>query len=965
MRSLVVLGTLTVLAASAEAIPQDAAKGGGVAYFEKFIRPLFSQQCLGCHGSRKQKGGLRLDQPEFIRQGGDTGSILTAGKPHESLLYRALSYQDDDVQMPPRGKLPAEQIEHVRRWIELGAPLPTSNAQTNPVVPSSNFDLPERLHHWCYQPLRAVSPPIVQRSAWPLTSMDRFILAKLESVGLSPAPEAGKAVWLRRVTYDLTGLPPTRAELEVFLKDQDSQAYNHVVDRLLASPRYGERWGRHWLDLTRYADTLGHEFDFDLPNAWRYRNYVIRALNNDVPYDRFVLEHFAGDLVPDPRINTKEQANESIQATGFLWLGEAKQAPVDVRQEQADRIDNQIDVIGKAFLGQTLACARCHDHKFDAIATRDYYALYGVLKSSRYQQACIDTAGRSAAARDRVERARGKLKDLLTSHGRTLPAKSTKKASDQKPGEQSKPTGEEFDLSTATAQGWAQTDRPEIAFDTRKDQTTPRWIPAGAWDSGLLSNRTEGALRTATFSIRRPYLHVLAAGRGGRIKVVVDGFEVIREPIYGGLRRVVNDPKPHWVTFDLSMWSGRQAYVEALDGGPADLAVADHPPGDQSWLQLRRIVALDQPRPSLQPHAEEEPPPLPADAAGKQAVAEFQQAEQALLTPRYCLATADGTGEDEVVFTRGNPRLPGPRTPRGLSSVYCGTDAFNPGPGSGRLELARRLIDPRRNPLLVRVIVNRVWKHHFGEGLVRSVDDFGRMGEEPSHPQLLEHLCQFFLRNGWSLKKLHREIVLSSTYRQSHRNEDSRAVQVDPRGRLLSHWPLQRLEAEAVRDAMLAVSGQIKPGPTEEGVLPHLTPLMQGRGRPAATGPLDGGGRRSIYLSVRRNFLPPLLTAFDFPTPFSTMGRRSVSNVPAQGLALMNDPFVIEQARHWAERVVRENQDEKSRLERMYLQAFTRTPTEDEQRLAARFLQERDATEEAWTHLAHALLCAKEFIFVP
>jgi hypothetical protein len=551
-----------------------------------------------------------------------------------------------------------------------------------------------------------------------------------------------------------------------------------------------------------------------------------------------------------------------------------------------------------------------------------------------------------------VEQAREKLRELLAAKA---------KAENQGTAEQPGMRDEELELTTASVQGWSRSAAAEMAFDTRKGQTTPRVIPANAWDSGRLTNRTEGALRTASFTIRQPFLHVLAAGRGGRVKVVVDGFEVIREPIYGGLRRIVDNTKPHWLTFDLTMWEGRQVYLECLDGGPGDLAVTDHPKGNEHWLQVRRAVFSTEAKAPPLP-AEAPAPALPEGEAWAKAVAAFREAEQALPAPRYALATAEGTGEDEVVFTRGNHRLPGAPVPRGLSAVFCGTEPLEVGAGSGRLALAQRLVDPARNPLLVRVVVNRVWKHHFGEGLVRSVDDFGRMGQQPSHPELLEHLCQVFITNGWSLKKLHREIVLSRAYRQAPRNNDPQAAQVDPQGRWLSHARVRRLEAEAIRDAMLAVSGQLKHEPMEEGVMPHLTPLMQGRGRPGTSGPLDGSGRRSIFLNVRRNFLPPLMTAFDFPTPFSTMGRRSVSNVPAQGLALMNDPFVLEQARHWAARVVKETADERERLEHMYLQAFTRLPTDNERHTAMAFVKQHG--NEAWTHLAHALVCSKEFVFV-
>ncbi|MFT3879928.1 MAG: DUF1549 domain-containing protein [Gemmatales bacterium] len=359
-------------------------------------------------------------------------------------------------------------------------------------------------------------------------------------------------------------MPPTITEIEAFERDQSPAAFEKVVDQLLARPEYGERWARHWLDLMRYADTMGHEFDFDLSNAWRYRNYVIRALNDDVPYHQFVVEHLAGDLLPEPRMNHKERWNESIQATAFLWLGEAKQAPVDVRQEQADRIDNQIDVIGKAFLGQTIACARCHDHKFDAIATRDYYSLYGVLASSRYQQASID---------DPIDAAE-LMRELRKCHKVLEEAAHKQLKTDALPQQLIDTRYQIHNLETATTQGlaWHRSEQPSVALYYYRTtmQRLIRYVPAHSWDSGLLSVVLEGALRTQSFQIDQRYLHIQAAGFGSRIRIIVDGFNVVRDPIYGSLRKVINRPEARWYTFDLNMWKGRQAYGEFLDGGPID-----------------------------------------------------------------------------------------------------------------------------------------------------------------------------------------------------------------------------------------------------------------------------------------------------------------------------------------------------------------------------------------------------------
>ncbi|HTM54144.1 MAG TPA: DUF1549 domain-containing protein, partial [Pirellulales bacterium] len=407
---LLYLGVTWAVAASALAAAEPPSReGAGLELFEKRIRPLLAEHCYQCHGPKKQESGLVLSTPSGLQKGGDRGTPIAPGEPENSLLIQAVRYADDDLKMPPRGKLKDDQIADLVSWVKLGAPLPADNdSSLASARPSNDFNLAERRTHWAYQPLqqdgvgslwRQTSLNTVEQTTaknsrppslpWCKEPIDAFIGARLEAAGLQPAPPADKRTMIRRLTFDLTGLPPLPTEVNAFLANTAPDAYERLVDRLLASPRYGERFGRHWLDIVRYSESLGFEFDYDLHNAWRYRDYVTRAFNTDLPYDHFVIEHLAGDLVPQRR-NPIDHTSESILATGFWWMHEGKQTPVDIRQDQADRIDNQLDVLGKAFLGQTIACARCHDHKFDAISTRDYYALAGYLRSSRFQQAFID-----------------------------------------------------------------------------------------------------------------------------------------------------------------------------------------------------------------------------------------------------------------------------------------------------------------------------------------------------------------------------------------------------------------------------------------------------------------------------------------------------------------------------------------------------------------------------------------------
>ncbi len=1065
-------------------------------FFEKKIRPILAEHCYSCHSSaKKQRAGLMLDSKAALYKGGDTGPVLVPGQPERSLLLRAVGYKDPDLRMPPRSKLADAQIADLTEWVKRGAPVPAGQGGGATI---GGIDLEQGRKHWAFQPLRKADVPAVQNSKWVRTPIDAFLLAALEARKITPAKETDKRTWLRRVTFDLIGLPPTPAEIDAFLKDNSPEAYAKVVDRLLASPHYGERWARHWLDLVRYADTCGHEFDFDMPYAYRYRDYIIRAFNGDVPYNQLVLEHLAGDLLPEPRRHPTEKFNESIIGTGFFFLGESKHSPVDIRAEGAERVDNQIDVMSKAFLGLTISCARCHDHKFDPIAQKDYYALAGYLRSSRFQHAAIDppehfqplvkelqTARKEAAlaatnlSGEVLRPGLAQLGNYLLAHrALTLPGADLAKVA------------QEYQLDRARLQRWQQQlgalvatpdhvlhpwrvlgrDRlPPEQFLKRKEELVkqlkthpefkgtkvwkdfrktgyadwfvngaaftptatldPQLRPEGAVPvtalveptiphSGRLGQRLEGTLRSPTFTIESKTINYLVAGSGTRMNLIIDGFQQIRAPIYGDLTLGINTGNvARWIGHDVSMWIGHRAYIEFLDEGPG-------------WFALEKVVFSEGPRPA--PRPKELVLALLADPqvdSAEKLAARYQKLVQELVEqwrtgaletasdrservvilnellqsnlleilavpgegqkelreqltkalktlaaidarvphPTYVMALADGTGENEYIFIRGNHKNPGPEAPRRCPEVLAGAGQPAPREGSGRLDLARRLVAPS-NPLLPRVLVNRLWYHHFGTGLVASVDDFGHQGERPSHPELLDWLATEFIRSGWSIKHMHRLVVLSSTYRMASQAE-ARFDELDPNNRLLHRMPVQRLEAEAIRDAMLVVSGRLEQKLYGPGIMPYLTPFMNGRGRPGASGPLDGAGRRSIYINVRRNFLSPLFLAFDYPTPFTTRGRRSVSNVPAQALSLMNNPFVKQQAELWARRVLAEkDRTVPERIDRLYLSAFGRLPSADERADVLAFLDQQSKGKgdeiRVWSDLCHVLFNVKEFIFI-
>jgi cytochrome c553 len=1008
-----------------------------VEFFEKKVRPVLVEHCYSCHsaGAKKLRGGLHADSRAALLKGGDTGPALVPGAPEKSRLIAAIRYKDVDLQMPPRAKLPDAAIADLTAWVKMGAPWPAEKA--NATAGKGVFDLARRQReHWCWQPLRGPQPPNVKDTRWPLSPVDRFLLARLEEKGLRPAAAADPRVLVRRLYFDLIGLPPSAQEVEAFAASTQPQAaLTDVVDRLLGSEHFGERWGRHWLDLVRYAESRGHEFDYRAPNAFQYRDYVIRALNADVPYRQFAIEHLAGDLLTAPRLHPKEGFNESILGTGFWFLGEQLHSPVDICQDKADRFDNMVDVMSKAFLGLTVACARCHDHKFDAISTKDYYALCGFLESSSYRLVPFDSLEHNRDIARQLwqlrERSRPALQRAAAAALRPALLKTTtylEEARKIRRGAGENAVGNIKEVVVDYARpgredwlpdGFAFGPRPsqvgELHIEDKGGRPVLRLQEVGAAEFDVAWDRqrpTAGAelepgavgtlqrpglmLRTPTFQIKSGRVYYLVRGNG-RAYAAVEAHGMISGPLHGKLIRSLQaTPGFRWIEHDLTPYQGRRAHVEFTPAPGSNFAVAQVVQADRmpeyvapfgdllpaneadsadayQRLFLAVVDKLAAGRLSTASEAAlvnwmlHDRELFPAAASDELTAFLAEQAKivaQIKADSRLAPALLDGNGVDEHVFIRGSYKAPGVSTPRRFLEALAGPQALGAAHGSGRLELARQLTDPERNPLLPRVLVNRVWHHLFGHGIVGSVDNFGVLGETPSHPELLDYLAERFVADGWSLKKLIRALVLTRAYQMSSQ-PSAAAQQADPTNRLLHRANVRRLEGEVIRDAMLAISGRFDPRMYGPAVPVHLTDFQQGRGRPAS-GPLDGAGRRSVYLSVHRNFLAPFLLAFDTPTPFSTVGKRTVSNVPAQALILLNDPFVHEQARLWAQRAVKTAPAESVRG--MYLSAFSRPPDDAELRACLAFIDAQSKTANdgaAWTSLAHALFNAKEFIFLP
>ncbi len=931
----------------------------GVEFFEKRIRPVLVEKCYQCHNSKlaPPMGNLRLDTAAGLRKGGDSGPPVVPADPARSLLLRAISYLDLRLKMPPTGKLSDEQIEDFRKWIEMGAPDPRGERPAEAAGRKPGIDLEASRKFWAFQPVRRPEVP-VRDTSWVRSPVDAFLLAKLEEKGLRPAPPADKRTWLRRVTFDLTGLPPAIEEIQDYLADTSPQAERRVVDRLLASPHYGERWARHWLDLVRFAETNGHEFDNNKLDAWRYRDYVIRAFQQDVPYQQFVREHIAGDLLRNQRVTPDSTVMESPLGAGVFWFGEVLNSATDSVKSRADTVDNQLDVLSKTFLGLTVACARCHDHKFDPLPTRDYYSLAGILHSTDIREAVIDAPERAQAIAARHARI-GELNREIRSLWKASPK--------QAPRLELREGDTLFeDFEGPGYDGWTVSGQ---AFGTAPARDLPPNQPlagyrgeAMASSFGAGTNLLVGSLTSKKFRLPKLWVHIRMAGTAEKGPKETADLRVTLVADDHKSQHFLPSGKPgwEWKTIRMTKEIGRICYFEVVDRSRAGHIAVD------------KIVISDLEKPPAGPEETGGPVRL-EDLAADLPPAERERLEQlqrrraeieaGFPESAFGMISRDEAAGNVRVHIRGNHTNLGEEAPRQFLRVIAGDDQAPVREGSGRLELAEWMAS-ERNPLTARVMVNRIWKHHFGHGLVRTTDNFGQTGERPTHPELLDYLASEFVVSGWSVKAMHRLMLLSSAYGMSGQAAEQ-AASMDPRNDLRHHMAPRRLEAEAIRDSILAVSGKLNPALYGPSVMPHISKYQDGRGKPAS-GPLDGNGRRSIYVQVRRNFLTPMFLAFDYPLPASTIGARSVSTVPSQALLMMNNELVAESAAAWARRVVSAPGEAPGRIDTLYQQAYGRLPQDWEKRETLAFLESQKdrPVEQAWTALCHVLLNAAEFVYV-
>ena len=1078
------------------ALADDAAtlSAQNVEFFEKRVRPFLVTDCYECHGAKQQLGGLRVDWRDGLLVGGDSGAAIFPGDAKNSLLLQSIDHSHEFFAMPKnRPKLSAEVIQDIAAWIDAGAADPRDRAPTVTDAKWSQSDWESvalaRSRIWSFQPLQE-SPPVRSDTDGDqnVSTIDSLIRAELTRNGLQQGKPAKPEQWLRRVHFAITGLPPSPEELTAFLADSSQAGREAVVDSLLASPHFGERWARHWMDLVRYAETYGHEQDFSIPNAWRYRDYLIRAFNQDVPFTQLLKEHIAGDLLPNPRLNPEEKFNESIIGTGYWFMHQATHSPVDAVQDEADRIDNQIDVFSKAFLGLTVACARCHDHKFDAISTRDYYALSAYLRATRQDNAFLDPNLKIQQRLQRAAELQGQFDDRVrTAVKETIPLDvpsldnyllaardilDTRNAQTETNETQVAMTAAERRLDKATLGHWVEAlDSPEIksgnhplsrftsavskreshaesfvdtgvnhlvkttipasdAFEPYRDSRFADWFPSGQafpshhaalthWsvrdgaiqlhepnraNSGLGLASAQGVLRSPAFRLEHDYLHLRYAAKSCKIRLVIQRYQLgVEAPLLFEESFFVADTGGQytWKTLhsDMVRHKGQTAYLELIDEGDGWIALdrvafSDHPLVEAdvtSSANLKQVVTNGVTQ-WLEGNADKDDLVLinwmlrsrllgsTMNEAFSPVYSDWQALEHDFPQPTRVLCMAQGNAEPTHVFERGNPKKLGePVSAQFLQWLpKRGVQDEEHIASGDRLALAETMAS-ESNPLTHRVFVNRVWAHLFGRGIVSTLDNFGAMGTPPSHPQLLDELTARFLRDGASLKRLIRSICLTDAFGRSSAKGDAQTETRDPENILLHRQNLQRLEAEAIRDSLLFVAGELNDERYGPSVPVNLTPFMGDSsrlsGRGFQSGPLDGAGKRSIYQEVRRNFLSPFLTTFDFPIPDSTMGKRNSSNVPGQALTMMNDPFVRDRAEAAARLLMAAEPSVEGRLNLLFKKAFTRLPTQDE---LAEFkslvdgqcaaygvtLDAGQNDERVWTDVCHVAFMMKEFIYV-
>lgn len=1071
------------------------ASADDVEFFEKHIRPVLVQNCYECHSvaSEEPGGGLLLDSRPTSRKGGDSGPAVVPFQVDQSLLVSAIKHKS--FEMPPKKKLDQATIDAFVTWIQRGAVDPRDEPLDGDAVAKEIWEqtYQSRKQWWSFQPLSAVDPPDVQvdsaanpgpAKSWSASPIDRFLLKSLQEHSLQPAGRAEREVLIRRLAFTLTGLPPSLEDVRAFVVDDRPDAWDQLVDHYLNSQHFGERFARHWMDVVRYADTYGYEWDVPAKGAWRYRDYLIRAFNDDVPFDQMIREQLAGDLLLSPRINHELQLNESALGPMFYQLGEHRHGDsLEFEGIHQEMIDNKIDAFSKAFQGITIACARCHDHKLDPISQQEYYALAGVFMSSRWASSTVDLPSRHATTMSELESLKSKLRDAVTRvwindlqqninpesldaiqpatqlpvgdinhpwntiyklHGNALSTRWMKleqeiaKADEEAEKFNSATFTLLADFSTSIPDGW-QIDGVGLDhvasgdFSMRPGDNFIESLFLPGLATSRLSSRLNGALRSPLLADQQyPFFAMWSAGNDlSAFRRVIDNAFLCEKQTYYA------NSHYHWkVESTFPGQQDRRIYFEFATktsnpnfpprwglGTKLTEEMIDDP---HSWFAVSRIYGSHSaatPKQRLTPFLQLLRSGVPAsktDAAElmqrwlvemvqrwsigtasaeeiqvlnnllqtpwvtrsashpqlKSLVSAYREVESRLSPPRTVNSMSDqGEGMNYRLNVRGSYYDLGNAVPRGylrLLTRNSDTSAAFTSTQSGRMELAHRVADGR-NPLTARVYVNRVWLWMFGKALVDTPDNFGKLGAKPSHPQLLDFLAKRFIDDGWSTKKLIRDILLTQAWQQAGTGSTA-GFDADPNNRLLHHFSTRRLEAECIGDAMLVLSGGFNSrlfGPSHDPFRTSEDPMKR-----LFSGPLDGHGRRMLYTKVTIMEPARFLATFNQPEPKIPTGKRDITNTPTQALTLLNHPFVMDAAAHWGNQVIQDgNTNPEIRLETMLSRAFSRRIQEPEltdwkqtleQLAALRTVPKGGIMDSAdlWADIAHTIFNCTEFIYV-
>ena len=915
------LACLLATASMMAATPED------IEFFEKRVRPVLVEKCLECHSeTTKTKGGLALDYRDDILRGGDNGPSIVVGDPDKSRLIEAIRYKNRDLQMPPKGALTDAQIRYMETWVKMGAPDPREKAAavTASTTKPHGMSLEEGRKFWSFRQLATPTQPAVKDPTWIRTPVDAFILAELEKHELHPAPTADKRTLIRRATFDLIGLPPTPEEVEAFIADSSPNAFDKVIERLLASPQYGERWGRHWLDVARYADSNGMDENVAYGHAWRYRDYVVRAFNDDKPYDQFLIEQLAGDLLPAGEQSSRE---ECLTATGFLALGARVLAEPDVRKLEMDIIDEQMDTLGKAFLGMTFGCARCHDHKFDPVTTADYYAMAAIFRSTK------------SLAEERL----GAIKFWYEHPLATPEQLEAKKNHEAKVKEQTSKLARFSSETRAKLKAELQEHAAEYLAAAAE-------LPEDPGYSQVQELAAKRGLRARYLLTCRQYLDRHSEH---------PFFEKWRELAAKAAPQQIRDHYSRLFTDAAAALKQAKAKDPKAEA-PADPALAA---AHAALNDIAGFLAI---------------PDKDADAFDDTMLANAEQMKNELMAlqdqapdpPALMGVRDDAISRTLPIHIRGSYLTLGKEVERGFPEVMrtSFSKPLLPAKQSGRLELARWMASSE-HPLTARVMVNRIWRWHFGRGIVGSTDNFGVLGDKPSHPELLDWLARTFIESGWSVKDMHRVIMRSSAYQMASAHPSAGQVSsapdpamVDPENKLLWRANIQRLEAEEIRDALLASSGSLSrevggktiPLHNREFVFNHTSKDHTTYETP----------RRALYLPIIRNHLYDMLEQFDYPDPTMPTGSRNATVVAPQALIMLNAPIAMQAADMLAAKLCRSPGDDEARIQQAYAALFSRPASAHEAERVLTFVRRHSNPKEAWALLCQTLMASNEFMYL-